>query len=482
MAWSSGARSNGCWPRPRQRCSTRLFLLLFAALLAAHLCHTGIIWPEEALPLAAAGQILHGETLYRDIWFDKPPLLAWSYLTVGARTDVLLRAAGALYALLACWLAYRFASEMWGPREGRLAAALLAFFLTFYLPAAVVPVAADLLMLAPHLGAVWLAWRRQAFWSGALAGIAFLINPKSVLVLAVCAISGDIFRLAAGFLTPCALAAGWMWWHGSLEPYIEQVWKWGRIYAGQTFVADPVRNGVLRTLHWLGFHAALVVGSACFLARSQGPRRRWVAWTLVSFTAVALGWRFFPRYFFQLLPVAVLMAARGFELMGRRRALACALLLLVPLVRFGPRYLLLGRDLISGSPHQWSDTGMDRDSRDAARAVLAMAHHGDTLLVWGFRPEIYAYAKLPAATRFLDSQPLTGVPADRHLTESEPVTPDLARENRAEITRVHPSFIVDGLGPYNPQLAIGAFPDLQGWLSLYEVAGRTRETVIYRQR
>jgi hypothetical protein len=64
---------------------------------------------------------------------------------------------------------------------------------------------------------------------------------------------------------------------------------------------------------------------------------------------------------------------------------------------------------------------MDRDSRAAAAAVLRLARPGDTLFIWGYRPEIYTYTRLPAATRYLDSQPLTGVPADRHLTQSDPV-------------------------------------------------------------
>ena len=47
-----------------------------ALLLAARMCHAGILWEGDSYPLAAAGQMLHGKALYRDIWFDKPPLLA----------------------------------------------------------------------------------------------------------------------------------------------------------------------------------------------------------------------------------------------------------------------------------------------------------------------------------------------------------------------------------------------------------------------
>ena len=92
------------------------FLTLFALLLAARWCHLDILWAEETLPLAAAGQMAHGKVLYRDLWFDKPPLLAWTYLAWGARDGFPLRLAGALYALLACWMAWRFAHDLWGRR------------------------------------------------------------------------------------------------------------------------------------------------------------------------------------------------------------------------------------------------------------------------------------------------------------------------------------------------------------------------------
>src|SRR5579872_4284392 len=128
-----------------------LFAALFAALLTSRLCHVGILWEGDAYPLAAAGQILHGHALYRDIWFDKPPLLAGVYLLWGAHAGWPLRLADALFALLACWLAYCFARDLWSEREAVWAAGLLAFFLIFDVPSAVIPMASDLLMLAPHL-------------------------------------------------------------------------------------------------------------------------------------------------------------------------------------------------------------------------------------------------------------------------------------------------------------------------------------------
>jgi hypothetical protein len=352
------------------------------------------------------------------------------------------------------------------------------------IPSAVTPLAADLLMLAPHLAAVWLAWRGRAFWSGALAGIAFLVNSKGVFVLAACALWNlpALPLLLAGFAIPNALALALLWSQGALGAYYEQVWKWGSIYASSTFVADPWTNGLLRTAHWLGFHAAIVIAALWFWWRDpQADRLRWAAWAAISLAAVAAGWRFFPRYYFQLLPLAALAGARGLALLGRRRSLSLAALLLVPLLRFGPRYTLLARDLIAGQPPHWADVAMDQDSRQAAQLAHRFSVTGDTLFVWGFRPELYVYTGLAAATPYLDSQPLTGVPADRHLTQSQPVETESTRARRAALIQTHPTLILDGLGPFNPRLALAAYPDLRPWLAQYQEVARTNLTVIYKR-
>ncbi len=512
----------------------RLFIALAVLLVAAHLCHVGILWEGDTLPLATAQQMLRGKVLYRDIWFDKPPLVPAFYLLWGARAGWPLRLAGALYGLLACWIAFAFARDLWGRREGLWAAGLLGFFLIFDFPATVIPVASDLLMLAPHLAAVWLAFRRRPFWAGSMAAVACWISPKGLFVLAACMLwtglrdrgSVSVMRnpfvsraknvllteprsralgialIAAGFAAASGVAVAALAGMGALGSYWNEVWRWGRLYAGSPFVEAPLQNGVVRTLNWLGFHAALIVavlwrsalglrtaprpaglaGSRSPEEASQGAHRgpgglthwlAWLGWVLLSLLAVSTGLRFFPRYYFQLLPVLVLLAARGFTLLGRKREIV-ALLLLIPLARFGPIYFTALRD------STWRDTAMDQDSRAAAALTRQIAQPGDTLFVWGYRPEIFVYTGLPAATMYLDSQPLTGVPADRHLTQSEPVETTDAAHRREELTHSRPTFILDGLSLYNPRLSIASYPELRDWFSQYHEAGRSGEIVIYR--
>ncbi|MGH9719843.1 MAG: hypothetical protein ACRD8O_06495 [Bryobacteraceae bacterium] len=458
----------------------RLFACLFVLLLGSHLCHVGALWAEENLSLAASAQMIQGRALYRDIWFDKPPIWPAVYLLWGAKYGWPLRVAGAVYALLVCWLTFWAARVRWSDSEARWAASLMAFFLIFDTHSAVLPLAVDLLMLAPHLAAIGFAWQGRPLWSGICAGIAFCINAKALFVLAACAawIPRSIPLLTLGFALPNALAAASLASSGAFSDYVDQVWRWGRIYAAQTFAGRPWQNGLVRTLNWIGFHAAIVI--AAFHAADR-DRWKWVWWVAISLCAIALGLRFFPRYYFQLLPIVVLAAARGIAHMPRLRRAIVLGLLLIPLIRFGPRYATLASDRFAGRPHEWTDLAMDRDSREAAQIVRSLAKPGDTLLVWGYRPELFVYTGLPAASRFLDSQALTGVAADRHLFESLSLAPEWARTNRQELIRSSPAFILDGLGLYNPKLDIREFPDLREFLARYSLAGQSRYTKIYRR-
>ena len=462
--------------------TSTFFALLCAALAASRLCHIGILWEGDALPIAAAGQMLGGRTLYRDIWYDKPPLVPAFYLLSGARPGWALRLEDALFALLCCAILYAFARDLWSKREGLWAAGLAGFYLIFYLPSAVIPVTSDLLMLAPHVAAMWMAYKRRPFWSGVLAGVAFWVNPKGAFVAAACLLwnPAGALAMAAGWAAAGAIAAATLAATGALLPYWREVWEWGRLYAGGTFVTSPLREGISRTLAWAGFHCAAVVAALWFAARGAKQEGRWAAarwlgWMVLCLCGVSMGLRFFPRYYFLLLPPLALMAARGFTLLGRARVWV-ALLLLVPMIRFAPTYWRAFADA------NWRDTAMDRDSQAAALLIRQHSRPGETLFVWGYRPEIYTYTGMPAATVYLDSQPLTGVPADRHLSESAPVETSEAGKRRLELSASWPVWLADGLSAYNPALGISHYPELAPWFAQYREVARTAETVIYARK
>src|SRR5262249_9162246 len=143
---------------------------LAAVVTASRLCHVNILWADEDYHLASAIQVLHGKMPYRDFWYDKPPLNLAFYLLFGARTGIALRLPDSAFVILCCGLAFLY--------ERYVAAALLAFFLIFYLPSGILSVEPDTLMIAPHLAAVYLAWRGKPLWAGVAAGIAFQLNVR----------------------------------------------------------------------------------------------------------------------------------------------------------------------------------------------------------------------------------------------------------------------------------------------------------------
>jgi hypothetical protein len=464
------------------RATRQFFAALFAITLILRLCHSQLLWPDEDYHLAAANQLLHGKILYRDLWYDKPPLSALTYALIGAPTGWPLRIFDSLWILAICAVAFRFVREISGEIQALITAGLIAFFLNFDLPGGVIPIAPDFFMVLPHLLAIWCAWKSKPFAAGGWCGIAFLFNPKGVFVLATCAILlwRDLPALFVGFLIPNAVAMATLYAQGAAGPYIEQVWKWGLLYAKTPPAASTVVDGLRRTLNWFGFHAALVIGSAVFWYRERPRASKFLAiWAIVSLIAVVSGARFSNRYFLQLLPVLAIAAAH----IPRRRVTLtiAAIALLVPLARFGPRYAILARDLLTSDQSNWSDTVLDRDSRTVSAWLAAHKHPGETLFVWGYRPDVFAYTRMPAASLFWDSQPLTGVPADRHLTESASLMPEWAARNRSDLVTSRPAFIADGLSRLNPKLAMNQFPELQDWLTAYQVANVTDFTTIYQR-
>ena len=279
------------------------FVAIAAVVIAARLLHSSVLWADDNLPLAAAMQVAMGKTLYRDVWFDKPPLVAWIDLLWGARDGVWLRLAGAIYVLAVAAMAWKFARAKWTEREGLLAAFFAAFFLTFDLPSAVIPLASDMLLILPHFAAIYFAWRARPFWSGVAAGIGLLCSSKAIFVLAACALWQwrALPMLLAGFALPNAIAHR-MDGRSRLG---------SRVIIGKSGNGDrfmpPTRSskirgseGVKRTADWLGFHAALAMGAILSLWRE----RKWriAAWIGIAFIGVVLGLRFFPRYYFLLLP------------------------------------------------------------------------------------------------------------------------------------------------------------------------------------
>ena len=476
-----------------QRSSVWFWVSLTGVILLSRLCHVNILWADEDYHLAAAIQMLHGKMLYRDLWYDKPPLTALLALLFESQPGWPLRIASALFAAASCAVAYRFASSLWSRHEGYCAALLLAFSLIFYLPAATIPLEPDTLMILPHLAAVYLAWKKQPLAAGLTAGLAFAMNIKGLTVLLACLIFASAAGplMLVGFLIPNALLLGWIVSQHAFSAYVESVWRWGLLYAGAPPGDSPVESALVRLRNWDGFHAALILAAAWYWLRAEKKdsiAARTLLWAAISLGAAGLGWRFSPHYLNQLLPPLAIAGAHGVWILTREphaamRRIGASLMAataLIAMIRFGPRYFLLAADDLAGRSHPWRDVALDQESRQASALIGTFSKPGDTIFIWGYRPNLVVYTRLPVVSRMWESQPLTGVPADRHLRNATSVDPNWARQNRAELTRSSPSIIVDGLSAYNPRLNIANYDDLASWFKNYCLAGRAGRTTVYR--
>lgn len=462
----------------------RLVGTLVALLAAVRFCHVDVLWVEEAYPMAAARAMLSGHTLYRDVWFDKPPLFPAFYALFGAAMGWPLRLAGALFVAFAAWAAWRAAKQIWGSRNAAgWAAVLTAFFLTFDFPATAIALTPDLLAVPFHLLAVGALAAGQPLLAGVFCGVALGFNGKALLILLLCLLWRwwETPRILAGFALPVAALVAWMSMQGSLRDHWQQVWVWGAAYSRDTPFAHPWIEGLRRTLNWAGFHVAIVVAATWMLIREKDRRWRLLVWITISLGSVWMGWRFFPRYFFQLLPALALPAARGFCLAPPRWRAALVALLAIPLIRFLPVSVQLAAETLQGQPHASRDLALFEDSRRAAGLVANAPADARTALVWGYRPELYVLAGLAPGTRFLDSQPLNGVLADRHLTGSRQTFPGLSRLNREALFATRPpAWILDGLGPINGELSVfNPSTGLADWRPLYAETGRTATVIVY---
>ena len=436
---------------------------LFVAVLALRLCHLRIVWVEEAYPAAAAIQMSeYGKTLYTDVVFDKPPAAAYFYRLFDAHTGWPLRIAGACFVFACALAAFVAARRLWGSAEAYAAAALTCFALSFDHPSAAMAIAPDLSMVLPHLLALWLVASGRFAWAGVACGVAFFANPKAAFVAVVCVLwsRSPWLALTAAASSVVLLLPFYQGWY-------EQVWLWGRDYSRDSPFANPLLEGVKQSGSWIWFHLTLVIAAGYAIVRER-ENRKWVLWIAVNAVAVGLGLRFAPRYFFQLLPVVVLPAAHGLCLMSPRWRAFVLALMLIPLVRFGRMYPELALDLALGRPHASNQLALANDSREAAAIVKSAAHPGDTLFVWGYRPDVHMHARMPLGAPFLDSQPVNGVLADRHLVSSKPSNMRGLRKLETKST-----FVVDGLGLLNPALAFAAGGE-------YREIGRTKASIIYQ--
>jgi 4-amino-4-deoxy-L-arabinose transferase-like glycosyltransferase len=559
--------------RDRKQISRRAVLKLFLGILAAsfllRIFYAGHLYQDDGLWFTAAGQLIDGRALYREIYFDKPPALPILYallFKLFGEHLIVIRVFTVFYSVSISAVLYLFGSRLYGERAGLVAAAMFAVFSTTYTTGHVQGLNTDFLMLLPYAAGALLFTRSVegrkwlAFGGGALVGVAFQINPKAVFDLVfmvfLLLIAGRALRASASLLAlaVAGAAAGalpffvYIALNDSFSDYWLYVWDWGARYAGYYSVWKILLTALAQSANYFALNNTLLVTLAFVVAGVILRRKRIggegvkpaptavsegadlyrsdiiaLGWLAASYCGLAVGGRFFGHYFFQILPALCLIGGRGLiEILSRLKAprvkasvrWSVSGLLLIgfvfTLARFHGRTITLASDWARGVKSEktadWLHERLNREERMAAavarqlpdpaeaadnKDVEAMRRggKGDYLFVWGYRPEIYYWSGLRPASRYLSTQPLTGVPADIHYfgdnyerllddRKTAPARAELARELRA----TRPAFIIDELGFFNNDLSIQDYPELAEVMKDYDYLGATGRFLIYRRK
>ena len=236
------------------------------------------------------------------------------------------------------------------------------------------------------------------------------------------------------------------------------------MYSEQTFA---FATGFIRTANWAGFQSALIVGAAVALWKESRWRWKMAAWLLLSLVGGRGGLAIFPALL--LSTAARDGAARCTRLHASwvDAAWIMLALLLIPLIRFGPRYVTLANDLAHGRQSNWSDLALNQDSKAVSDQIGRTGHHRPRRKRYWSGAIGRMFSRTPECPRAAAFSIRNRSPAYWPTGISPPHSPshrEWAARNRRELIASDPTWIVDGLGPLNPALAITNFPDLREWL------------------
>jgi hypothetical protein len=307
-----------------------------------------------------------------------------------------------------------------------------------------------------------LAW----FGSGVLFGLAPVVKQNGAAFV----VFGALYMLlraagpTAGLGVVQRLVPTLVLLVGALAPYsvvclllalagaFPNFWFWTVLYAYQYASNVPLADGlaalavtgseILRTAYVIVALAG--VGAAALLWDREVRGQGWIVGSFVtcSFAGVAAGLHFRRQYFLLLVPSVAMLSGIAVEAVARRLRTRPAFvrlgvplaLVVVPLAHLihAERTILfelapeqVARAVWRGNPFP--------ESIVIARYITTRTAPGERIAVIGSEPQIYFYARRPAATGFIYTYA---------LMEPQPYAAQMQRQMIAEIEAANPRFVV----------------------------------------
>ncbi len=464
--------------------------LLCLALLATILlrvpyyqhAHTFV---DESIYTSTAAELVHGKTLYRDIWCNHMPLAIhfckWMFQIFGVNSNA-IHIGSLLLALLEALLLYLIGIRFFSPRIGGLAALAYSVISVNYYTERIIGYTPEQLTVVFIAFAVFVYfYSLEKKRSGGFFGVG-LLSLAAVFSKASAVFEALIFGILLIFAVQQSRIKGILWlvfgWAsgigilllvlqetGSLAEWWTQSVISRVVYVNQIGLVDWILTGSrklvgfgliylwLWILIWCGRRGVMSLGS---------KGRFLLIWFVAAFMGVALGRRFYANYYIQLFPVLSLLAAIAFDrllqdgirLRHKIAARAAAGLLLVVFSWFQARTLAHWYFFIDRDAHQrvglWSMCVTDRNMKRIAEEIRSATKPEDRIFVYGPNPDFYFLSGRRMATRY----PFFDV-----HDSSQPPYGDEENHTLQALSESPPSLIVDHFT--NVRLA-----DRDGWNTL----------------
>ena len=450
---------------------------------------------DQGLYGYAGQRILAGDVMYRDVWDQKPPAIAFVYAALWRLwpAEAIVPGADLIAAGLVAWLLVTIGKRRYSPIVGAAAATLFLLFGDPYLqrlsgiyvrsqcePFVALAVAASLVLLAHPQRA-----RRHLIGAGVAFAFAFWLKYNAaaygiVLALAAWAWARDADRswrpairdlstMAAGFVAVAILVLAYFAANGALQDLRLATIDYNLRYSNETYagradalrylVTFPLERAKVDPLWFVGGVGAVLIARK---ARANGSAVVAIGWLLSAVLSIAInGGRSLPNYFVQANPALALAAAAGLATVaGSSRVLrgAVVLLLIAGAWRVGSDTPVYGWRLASlpglvdnvRYDLQYVRGQIDRDTylgrfkgpKHDALEVERLAHllrertdGSDPILVFGFSGgSVLWKSERRSASRFFWSRPVTiGFEADRPGYGSQGLLDDLQRRPPAMV-------------------------------------------------
>jgi 4-amino-4-deoxy-L-arabinose transferase-like glycosyltransferase len=488
-----------------------VFLTVLLRLPA--LTHPGPI-DDEGVYAAVANVLVDGGLPYRDAVERKPPVLFWVYQAcfsvAGKSAWFALHALSVLWVLGTMLALHRLMRSLFDARTGRWAALLYSLFMTWGAWKCLafngelmmnLPLAwAAVLVLATRTSpAGWHRWL-ASFGAGVLLGAAVLTKQPAGITavpLGLYLLLKPSTTLRARLVHALLLGVGFA---GLIAVVALRLWTWGvlgdAVYwaVGDHDIPHGPTSAIFwklaleRGLLWFAGGAVGLIGLAALSIRSRGwsPglwRHRepefWAITGAVVAAVIGAAWsgRFYPHYFFQVVPWLCALAAPACSHLIAQHARARRTTLAIVFVHAAV-YFAINAIGFAGK----------RDPSQLAGWIRSASAPQDKILVWGQSASVYTLAGRSPSTRYITTFPLTGYIFGSPLTRdashdtSSRILPGAWETLQKELCAGPPALIIDTEATRTiPRYPAAHFPRLWHWLqSSYAEAFRNREGVGYR--